>query len=74
MKPPEIRAMVDAELQTAIDNSRRALFNLRFQEATGRLEDSSRLRATRRDLARLLTVQRERQLWAAYEADEAKES
>jgi large subunit ribosomal protein L29 len=64
----EIRAMTEEDLALALDGARQELFNLRFQKATGRLSDTSRSRQVRRDIARLLTVQRERQLWAAYEA------
>jgi large subunit ribosomal protein L29 len=64
MKAQEAHTMVDAELAGAINNARRELFNLRFQHVSGRLGDTSRLRAVRRDLARLLTTQRERQLWS----------
>jgi large subunit ribosomal protein L29 len=64
----EIRAMSEDELALAVDNARHETFNLRFQTATGHISDTSRTRQVRRDIARLLTVQRERALWAAYEA------
>jgi large subunit ribosomal protein L29 len=73
MKPSEVRAMSDGELAEAVENSRQEMFNLRFQAATGRLPDTGRLRIVRRRLACLLTVQRERELWAAYEAAASKE-
>lgn len=62
MKPKELAAMTPDELRAAIENTQRELFNLRFQHAAGRLSDTSRLRQVRRDLARLLTVQREWEL------------
>ncbi|GAB4477755.1 MAG: 50S ribosomal protein L29 [Anaerolineales bacterium] len=62
MKASEIRALSDGELAKKIDETREALMNLRFQLAVGSLTDTSALRRTRRELARLLTVQRERQL------------
>ncbi len=68
MRAREIRAMSDEEYRTALENARQEMFNLRFQHATGRLADTSRLRAVRRDFARLLTVRREGQLWADFEA------
>ncbi len=67
MHPNEIRAMTDAEIETAIETARREMFKLRFQKATGRMADTSRARAVRRDVARLLTVRRERELWTAYQ-------
>ena len=74
MNASDMRGMGEAELAEAIENRRQELFNLRFQEATGRLADTSRLRQVRRDLARLLTVQRERELWAEYEAAMGEEA
>lgn len=64
----DIRTMTDEDLALALDGAHQELFNLRFQKATGRLADTSRVRQVRRDKARLLTVQHERALWAAYEA------
>lgn len=63
----DIRAMSDVELDTAIENARREIFNLRFQKATGRLSNTARTRVVRRDLARLLTIRHERALWAEFE-------
>jgi large subunit ribosomal protein L29 len=68
MHAEEIRAMADVELDEALDGARREIFNLRFQQARRQLADTSRLRHVRRDVARLLTAQRERALWAEYEA------
>ena len=68
MHPEEIRAMNAAGLKDTIEDARKEIFNLRFRKATGQLADASRIRAARRSLARLLTVQREQQIWAAYEA------
>ncbi len=56
----ELRELGDDELQTLIDTQRRELFGLRFQHATGSLEDTSALRSAKRELARALTVARER--------------
>jgi large subunit ribosomal protein L29 len=68
MHSEEIRALDAAGLQDAIETARKEIFNLRFRKTTGQLSDASRIRAARRSLARLLTVQREQQIWAAYEA------
>jgi large subunit ribosomal protein L29 len=60
----EIRQMADEQLLNAIEDRREELFNLRFQQESGQLEDTNLLRFARRDLARLLTVQRQRELAA----------
>jgi large subunit ribosomal protein L29 len=73
MKPEEARAMTDADLDEAVENARQELFNLRFQHATGRLADTSRLGIVRRELARLFTIKREREIWAEYQAAGSEE-
>jgi large subunit ribosomal protein L29 len=60
MNAKEIRDLDDAELADHIKTVRRDLFGLRFQHATGELENSAGLRTTKRDLARALTIARER--------------
>ena len=62
MQAAEIRTFSPAELQSRIDDAREALFKLRFQTAFGQATDTSQFRKTRRDLARMLTVQREQVL------------
>jgi len=52
--------MTNDQLAQRLADSRQELFNLRFQSATGALEDITRLRRTRQDIARILTVQNER--------------
>jgi|FLYN01.1.fsa_nt_gi large subunit ribosomal protein L29 len=64
MKAREIREMSDKEILDAIEDQKQALFNLRFQRAAGQLEDTNAPRRARRDLARLKTILRERQLAA----------
>lgn len=64
MNAKDIRNLADAQLVDAIEDKREELFNLRFQMASGQLEDTNLLRFAKRDLARLLTVQRERVLAA----------
>jgi large subunit ribosomal protein L29 len=56
----ELRDMDDAALNDHLQTARRELFGLRFQHATGELEDTSRLRLAKREVARTLTVVRER--------------
>ncbi|HUT54032.1 MAG TPA: 50S ribosomal protein L29 [bacterium] len=62
MKPTEIREMTDDELLDKRDELTRGRFNLRIQMATGQLDSTARLRGTRRDLARVKTIIRERGL------------
>jgi large subunit ribosomal protein L29 len=64
MDAREIRDLSDDELERALADSREAYFNLRFQHASGSLERVSELSARRREIARLLTVARERELTA----------
>ena len=60
----DLRDLTDAELIERIAATRRELFGLRFQNATGELENTAGLRANRRALARALTIARERELRA----------
>jgi large subunit ribosomal protein L29 len=60
VKGAEVHQMGDAELVEALKEARREAFNLRLRNATGELENSSRLRHSRRDVARLLTVAKQR--------------
>ena len=59
----ELDAMTDAELGEKLKESKEELFNLRFSAVTHRLEDSGRLQQVRRDIARIYTVKRERELY-----------
>ena len=61
MKSKELRTMSDDELATQLADVREELFNLRFQDATGALENSAQLGVTKRKIARILTVQTERE-------------
>lgn len=70
MSPQEARALNDSGLSEALEQAREDLFNLRFRRALGQLSDTSTVRAARRTIARLHTIQHERQLWAAYEPDD----
>jgi large subunit ribosomal protein L29 len=57
-----LRAMSDADLLEELHKAKEGLFNLRFQAATGQLESHGRLKAVRRDIARIYTIMREREL------------
>jgi large subunit ribosomal protein L29 len=56
MKIADIRAMSPDQMDDAVLNLKKERFNLRFQRATGQLENTSRLRETRRDIARIKTI------------------
>ena len=60
MKARDLRDLTDAELEDALHERRQELFNLRFQSATGALENTARLRLAKREIARILTVTTER--------------
>ena len=60
MRAREVRELSDEELVKRLAESREELFNLRFQAATGALENSARMRGAKRDIARILTLQHER--------------
>lgn len=60
MKPAEVHDLADPQLVEAAGNARQEIFNLRFQHATGQLEDTAALTRAKRDLARTLTVARQR--------------
>jgi len=62
MKPSEVRNLTDQEIGQKIKDLKEELFNLRFQAATGQLKNTMRIREVRRDIARLKTIQREREL------------
>jgi large subunit ribosomal protein L29 len=61
----ELRALGDDELLDRLAETKQELFNLRFQNVTGQLENSSRLPVVRREIARINTVLREREIAAA---------
>jgi large subunit ribosomal protein L29 len=62
LKARELRDMTDDELQVKLEERRQELFNLRFQSATGALENPARLKLAKREIARILTVRTEREL------------
>lgn len=67
----EIRQMTDEEILDEIEDLKEAAYKLRLQEASGQLEDLTVLKRTRRDIARLKTVQRERELAAQVASEES---
>ena len=71
MQSDDVRAMSDKDLAEELEKARLAHFNVRFSHSMGRLPDTNRLREAKREIARLLTVRRERELWAQYEAAKA---
>ena len=58
----DLRGLANDELTSKLREAKQELFNLRFQAATGQLESHGRLRAVRKEIARLYTVMREREL------------
>ncbi|GIN72198.1 50S ribosomal protein L29 [Bacillus sp. J14TS2] len=64
MKAKEIRDLTTAEIEQNVKSLKEELFNLRFQLATGQLENTARLREVRKSIARLKTIVRERELEA----------
>ncbi|MEA3325707.1 MAG: 50S ribosomal protein L29 [Chloroflexota bacterium] len=70
MKAADIRKMSDAEIEEQLTESRHELLNLRFQTITGQITDTSRFRVIRKDIARLETILRERQMVEAAEENE----
>jgi large subunit ribosomal protein L29 len=70
MKPAEFRAMSDEHLTLTLKENVKNLFHLRFQSATERLETPSEIKKAKRDIARIKTIQRERELAAQQKAIE----
>lgn len=61
MRPKELRDLTDEELARRLAETRQELLNLRFQSATGALENPTRLKLTKREIARILTIRQERE-------------
>ena len=64
-RPSELRELSDEDLEHRLSERRQELFNLRFQSVTGALENNARLKLTKREIARILTVVHEREAEAA---------
>lgn len=73
MKVKEIRTLQTGEIESKLEDAREELFKLRFQMTTGSTTDTSRLTLVKREIARMLTVLRERQLAAELQAKAAQE-
>ena len=65
MTAAELRELSDTELTEKLDEAKQELFSLRFANVTGQLDNVRRLNEVRKDIARVLTVQRQRELQAA---------
>jgi large subunit ribosomal protein L29 len=61
LRARQLRDLTDEELEHRLAETRHELFNLRFQAATGALENSARLRLAKREIARILTIRQERE-------------
>jgi large subunit ribosomal protein L29 len=70
-RPAELRDLPEDELVARLDSSKEELFNLRFQLATGQLDNPMQIKAVRHDIARIMTELTERQLAAPEGEDEA---
>jgi large subunit ribosomal protein L29 len=69
----ELRELHDEELETRLREAKEELFNLRFQMATGQLDNNRRLRTVRHDIARIYTILHERELGLSVAPEEASE-
>jgi large subunit ribosomal protein L29 len=67
----ELRDADESELETRLAEAKQELFNLRFQIVTGQLDNSARIQMVRRDVARILTVLREKEIEAAEAGENA---
>ncbi len=71
MKPDHLKGMSDDELALTLRDTEKHLFQLRFQSATDRLETPSEIKKAKKDIARIKTIQRERQLGALNKSADA---
>ena len=69
----ELDEMTDIDLESKLREAKEELFNLRFQAATGQLDNNRRLRTVRHDIARIYTIMRERELGLSVAPDENDE-
>ncbi|HJQ76419.1 MAG TPA: 50S ribosomal protein L29 [Acidimicrobiia bacterium] len=74
MSVADIRELNDEELMEALVEAKEERFNLRFQVATNQLDNTARLKTVKKEIARILTVMRERELEAAVTAAGSEES
>lgn len=73
MTAEEIKEMSEDDLHRSLDESRQELFNLRFQIATRKIKNHQRIPAVKRDIARMMTALRERELMVIYGGADAEE-
>lgn len=66
MKTEQLTSMSEADLRHTLEESRQELFNLRFQIATRKIKNHKRIPAVKKDIARIMTVLRERELMSVY--------
>jgi large subunit ribosomal protein L29 len=71
-RPGELRELPDAELHARLDSAKEELFNLRFQLATGQLDNPMRIKEVRREVSRILTLMTERELTESPENQETQ--
>ncbi len=71
-RPGELRELPEAELHARLDTAKEELFNLRFQLATGQLDNPMRIKEVRREVARILTLISERELTESPETEETQ--
>ncbi|MDO5671447.1 MAG: 50S ribosomal protein L29 [Actinomycetaceae bacterium] len=62
LAPNDLDAMDNEQLSKELEKAKAELFNLRFSQAVGQLDDNSRIKAVRRDIARIYTISKEREL------------
>ena len=72
MQAREVRTLSTQEIESRLDEAYQSLFRLRFDWASGQLEDNNRIRAVKRDIARFKTVLREREIAAELSAAESE--
>lgn len=73
MSAAELRELPDDELRQQLEDHKQELFNLRFQNVTGQLDNPRRIKTVKRQVARVLTVMREREIALARQAAEESE-
>ena len=73
MKPDEIRQMTTEEIRAKLEEAYEELMNLRFQHAADQLANPMRIRQVRRDIARMKTILRERELWEEWQRQQEEE-
>ena len=74
MKPDEIRQMSTEEIQARLAEAYEELMNLRFQHTANQLANPMRMRQVRRDIARMKTILRERELWYEWQQEEEQDA